>query len=90
MQGWFDAEGYLENWKNPKTKKLYNRVRFGCKNKNVVLWLRRELEKLNIEVSKIWYNSKTYRFQIGQKKSVDIFLSLIGFRYPTKTVFPGR
>ena len=84
MQGWFDAEGYLEKWKHPKTKIAYSRIRFGCKNKNVVLWLKTELEKLGIYVSKIWYNSKTYRFQIGQRKSVDSFLNLIGFRYPTK------
>jgi len=87
MQGWFDAEGYIENWKKPKTKKIYLRVHFGCKNRNVVLWLKKELERLNMKVSKVWFNSKTYRFQIGQQESVNAFLKIIGFRYPTKTVF---
>ena len=84
IQGWFDAEGYPERWRNPKTGKTYIRIRFGCKNRNIVLWLKVELEKLNIKVSKIWYNSKTYRFQIGKKESVGAFLNIVGFRYPTK------
>ena len=87
IQGWLDAEGYPENWNKPNTDKIFVRIRFGCKSKDVTDWINNEIRKMEIKVSNIWYNSKTFRFQIAEKNSVINFARYVGFRYPTKRVF---
>jgi intein-encoded DNA endonuclease-like protein len=84
IQGWIDAEGYLENWKKPHTDKSYRRINFCTKSRDVIDWIAKEVKDLGIEVSNVWYSSKVFRFQIARKDSVCRFIKDVGFRYPTK------
>ncbi len=84
VQGWFDTEGGIEKWVNPKTKKWYTRVGFTCKNKEIITWLKKELENRDIRVTNIWYSSRAFRFKIGQFKSVKNFMITFGLRHPIK------
>ncbi len=79
-----DAEGSFEKWKKPHTNKIFPRIRFCCKSRDVIDWISKEMEDLRIDVSEIWYSSKVFRFQIAKKNSVYHFINDIGFRYPTK------
>jgi len=98
IQGFFDAEGgilRIENYESDEVKlkkKLQDiRVRFGQANREVLEFVKKTLEQINIECGKIcgpFFKTKTskpyYEFNCYGIENLRRFSSLIGSRHPTK------
>lgn len=83
IKGWMDAEGSVEQWFKTKDK-WYPRICFKVKNKEIWEWITKELQILNIHISKFIDKEESYRFQISRAESINLYFKHIGFFYPTK------
>ena len=79
IKGLFDAEGYIELWKPRNTI----RINFANSSEEVSFFVRDKLREMGLKPY-FRYSSKAYRIQLYRKTDVKTYISLIGFKYPSK------
>ncbi len=84
LGGWFDAEAHVENWKKPRSHRVYRRIQFKTKSKAVRDFLHQILEETNVSASCFEDNEGSFRLQIGSKKAVEAFESEFVLMNPKK------
>ena len=82
VQGLYDAEGYVEFWKPRRML----RINFAYKYYNIARYVAEVLANHGIRPY-MRFSSKVYRVQVYRKEDVSKFFTVIGFRYPTKSIF---